>query len=172
MHISHLRALAVHQLAELVAQRRVERCRRWLNQNAPPCWHRNFFEPLRDGTALSRVHTSYDTESPLALAFETQASFANQFGYVTEAQVVNHFHLSSQWLRAHGCTVLGHDPAHVGHKLLNSVWSFAMRDHPSGSTAYRHRTELDRRLAEMDFSEPRKPGWPERLFGLFRPVHA
>jgi hypothetical protein len=172
MHISHLRGLAVQQLAELVAQRRVERCKRWLNRNAPPCWHRNFFEPLRDGTAMSRVNTSYDTDSPLALAFETQAVLANQSGYVTEAQVVNHFRLSSRWLRAHGCSVLGRDPAHVGSSLLNSVWSTAMRDHPSGSTAYRHQTALDRRFAEMDFSEPSRPGWRQRLFGWLRPQRA
>lgn len=172
MHISHLRGLAVQQLAELIARRRVERCRRWLNQNASPCWHRNFFEPLRDGTAMSRVRTSRDTESPLALAFEAQASLANQFGYVTEAQVVNHFCLSSRWLRAHGCSVLGRDPAHVGNELLNSVWSTAMRDHPSGSTAFRHQTALDRRFAEMDFSEPRTPTLLERLFGWLRPVSA
>lgn len=170
MHISHLRGLAVQQLAELIAKRRVERCRRWLNRNAPPCWHRNLFEPLRDGTAMSRINTSYDTDSPLALAFETQATLANQFGYVTEAQVMSHFQLSSRWLRAHGGSVLGHDPAHVSSSLLNSVWSTAMRDHPSGSTAFRHQTALDRHFAEMIFSEPRAPTLFERLFSWLRPA--
>lgn len=172
MHISRLRALAVHQLAEMIAQRRVERCRRWLNRNAPPCWYRNFFEPIRDGSAMCRVNTSYDTDSPLALAFETQPSFANEFGYVTEAQVVNHFRLSSRWMRAHGCSVLGQDPAHVSSALLNSVWSTALRGQPGGSTSYRHPTALDKRFAEMDFGSRPTQSWRRRWFGWLLPAGA
>ena len=149
-----------------IAARRVERGIRWLNQKAPPCWHRNFFDPLPGGKQMFRGHIEYDKECPLALAFEACGEFANRFGYVTEAEVVRKFGLSPRWLRAHGFGAF-RDPANVSNAVLIRAWKQALSEpRPAWRASYRHPTALDKRFAEMNFLE--EPTWFERLWARVR----
>jgi hypothetical protein len=136
-------------LTALILNRRVERGIRWLNQHAPPCWHRNFFDPLeRDSKSHFRGRMVYDNECPLALAFESRAELANKFGYVTEASVVRHFALTTRWLITHGFLA----DSQTADVRLDAEWELKLRHHrPEWAAAFRHQTALDREFVDLDF---------------------
>ncbi len=70
-----------------LAARYVRRGAWWLRRNAPnPGWWRNCINGGR-----SRIHLGSGNEGPLSLAFEYEARFADEFGYVQDFKVLNHF---------------------------------------------------------------------------------
>src|SRR5438105_3507841 len=71
------------RISELLAFNCVKRGRRWLNANAPNLgWWRQCLNGSR-----SRIQMKYSDESVLAIVFEYDRRFADEFGYVQEWKV-------------------------------------------------------------------------------------
>ena len=89
MSLFHLRTTNPAFLGQALAYKRVARGTKWLDRNAPKGWWLRFFTLYPGGTWRCRAYNSYDNECALAIAFESDARFANEFGYVTYGTVLN-----------------------------------------------------------------------------------
>jgi hypothetical protein len=161
------------RLAGLLAVRRALRGRRWLNRHAPCDWHRNLFDVLPNGTASFRAHTNYDNENVLALAFEYDASLANQYGYVTYPTVARHHRLTSRHAAALGFSESTfrrrNGEVVVKDVMLDEAWkSLLMRMPSSTRIAYRHETDIDRRFRELGSFMEDEPGTPNIFWNFIR----
>jgi len=160
------------ELAALLAPKQVKRGMRWLNKHAEAGWHRNCFDARPDGRSSFRGKNVMDKDCVLALAFEHDKRFANQFGYVTFATVVNHFGIGADFGRMGFCVrrfPKQNPEVTITSEMLDRVWETALRDAPVWMWAsYRHQTALDKRFAEMSFLDEGPPSFWERVRRTFR----
>jgi hypothetical protein len=93
MSLFHLRTADSRLLGLALAYKRVARGIKFLDKHAPKDWYLRFFMLYPSGGYRCRARDSYDNECALALAiaFESDPRFANEFGYVTYASVLNRF---------------------------------------------------------------------------------
>lgn len=137
-----------------LAQFRVKKGVRWLNQHAPEGWQWNMFSMVDGGKVYFRTKDAYDNECVLALAFTNTAACANNFGYVTYGSVAHCKCLGQDFLSRHGFHATAGVPGH----LLDIAWQEALVTYAKPSAMVRrHQTEVDRIFA----GEPRraKPWW-------------
>ena len=166
-----LRHTEPQELAALLTPKQVKRGMRWLNRNAKLGWHRNCFDSRPDGRSDFRGMNVMDKDCVLALAFEHDKRFANQFGYVTFGMVVNYFKIGDAFARMGFCMrrfPKRNPDVVITSEMLDRVWETMLRDAPVWMWAsYRHRTALDKRFAEMDF-EFEEPSFLDRFFNRIR----
>lgn len=162
-------------LAALLAKRYVQRGSEWLRCNAPnPGWWRNCLDGNR-----SRVRLSYGNEGVLSLAFEYEARFADEFGYVQDYIVLRHFFGRScpeKTTRRLGftCGPLGNSMPFSKRngqivftsELFDKVWAeFLSNPPPDWRINYRQPNAVEDWLRRSGvLGEPsRRGGWLDRL---------
>lgn len=123
-----------------LAQFRVRKGVRWLNQHAPAGWQWNMFSMAEGGHVFFRAKDSYDNECVLALAFTHKAPYANAYGYVTCGTVAHHKRLDQQFLNTHGF----HGTLGVPGNVLDIAWQEALVTYAKPpSIVHRHLTIID-----------------------------
>jgi hypothetical protein len=129
-----------------LAQFRVKKGVRWLNQHAPVGWQWNMFSMVDGGKVYFRAKDAYDNECVLALAFTNETAYASPWGYVTFASAARHRHLDSQFLDSHGF----HGTTGVPGKILDIAWQEALVTYAKPSSLiHRHSTASDRAFAKI-----------------------
>jgi hypothetical protein len=93
MSLFHLRTSNPQFLGQALAYKRVARGIRQLDERAPKDWWLRFFVLYPGGGWRCRVRNSFDNESALAIAFESDSRYANQFGYVTFGSVAHYLNI-------------------------------------------------------------------------------
>lgn len=196
MSLFYLRTRNPQLLARLIAFNRVNRGIKWLDEHAPSGWWLRFFVLYGNGTYGCRAHDNYDNECALAIAFQNDATFANEFGYVTFASVLRklrklgHDHFSEMRLsgfeRSHGFhsdvtlkDIIRHRKGEslpdgfVSSKYLDEAWADSVRRvHHDRLVTPRHYStydrHIDRQLSDLLRSSKRIPWW--RRFGRIIPL--
>ena len=161
------------ELVTILVRNRVKRGRRWLFRNAPsPGWWRNCLNP--GAGRGSRIHTRHSEETAAALAFEYDARFTDEFGYVQTWKIMRHFFGELFWeIRARQ---LGFSSSYIDidvpfpkryasagitSDLLDLEWAVFVENPPGDwLIQYRHPRWFDRYLA----------GTIRELRGCARPI--
>ena len=122
------------ELSRLIAGRRVQRGRKWLDRNAPKGWYRNLFEPTETGSSF-RARDCRDNECVLTLAFEFRLDGRNVHDQLTFWVVVDHFK-ADLGHRAHllGFCTSKNFPKHrpeiqITSAMLDNGWEYALRNY-------------------------------------------
>jgi hypothetical protein len=120
------------KLSLLLAERHVQRGKKWLNKYAPHGWHRNLFEPCPGGRSLFRAMDCHADECVLALAFEFRSGLSNIFGRVSLASVADHFHMKGRFTSTHGFSEFYNFPhrnsqVRITTQMLDAAWEKSLR---------------------------------------------
>lgn len=168
MSLFNLRTSDPESLAYMIAWRRVQRGRHWLNQHAPINWHRGLFDVRGKNSVSFRCWNIDENDCVLALAFESCKQFADSNGYVRRALIQKHFNLSSRRMWALGFDTQLREPPEAD-RALDRVWEDVLyREHDS--TTYRHMLPYEEeyeRVMGYDFTE-KKPNFFQKLFWKVR----
>jgi hypothetical protein len=176
-----LRSSNPQMLAEWLARKYVLRGALLLRAIAPnPGWWRNCIN-----RGHSRIRTAYGGEGPAALAFEYDTRFTDEYGYVQDYKVLDHFFGRLRTTRVTArlglCagTVAGytlfpktHPGVVITSNILDDSWGKFLMDPPiSWYINYRQPDAVENWLRRKALiSAPRRPSLFARIFG--RPSNA
>jgi hypothetical protein len=163
------------QLATLLAKKYVWRGARllaYISKN--PCFWRNCLDGVH-----SRINIGYGNEGPATYAFECDARFTDEFGYVQDYKVLDHFFgrnrteritarvgLSCGFMNGYMPFMNKHPKIVITTKILNKAWDDFLQNPPGDwRINYRQpgavRTWMRRKSL---IPAPRKRHWVRRLF--------
>mgnify|MGYP001574154932 FL=1 len=170
-----LRSQDPQQLAKLLAARYVWHGACWLRRNAPnPGWWRNCI----DG-GYSRVRLGYTGEGVLALAFEYDPRFSDEFGYAQDHKVSRHFfgnYIPAReelrlgfgcWMDGY-CLFMKRNPnVTFTTDMLDKAWSdLLLNPPPDWRARYRQPNSVERWLQKSGLlARAKKRGFLSRFFG-------
>ena len=119
-------------LLKRLAEHRVKRGIRWLDEHAPENWWARMFKIWPNGTWSFIPNDCLDNGCALALAFQTRSDLVsrscNAWGYVSYATVARHFGLSDETCRRLGFN----SSARMPMGLLDDVWKEVLSKTLSG----------------------------------------
>ncbi len=171
-----LRKSDPEQLAALLASKYVWRgalVLRHISKN--PCWWRNCLNGR-----YSRIHLGYGNEGPATFAFECDARFADEFGYVQDFKVLDHFfgrprrERTTARLGLSCGTLNGYAPFRkrnpevvITSKILDKAWDNFLQDPPGDwRINYRQPGAVKTWMIHKGLiSAPRRRSWFSRFFG-------